>query len=149
MIKNKIILDDVPFKSAVEKGTISHSPNDYSDSGITSISQPTELGESLKELNLDRIDTDIRMSSIDMRARLYPIEISYILAMDSLISLRVLPVGCGALTRGKKRLSVSLNGLGRKEIVDIVGGKRDLERDTGIGGFGNKVKSFFGGTPKE
>lgn len=112
------------------------------EQGITSVVQPTELGDSLKQLNQDEIELVSRMSGIDMRARLHPFEISSVLALDALVSLGVLPTKCLAFTRQKKRLSVSEGGLGRKEIVEIVAGKQ--ERDKQAGGMMGWGKSFLG-----
>lgn len=105
------------------------------DVGITSFNQSTELGETLRELNDDSI-SDIRMSGIDMRSRLHPMEISSVLAIDTLISMGMLPERVLMLSRQKKRLSVSLNGKGRDDIVSVVSGKRDVdERMTGLSRF--------------
>ena len=114
------------------------------DMGLTNINQSSELGDSLKELNKDSIEGDTRMSGIDMRARLHPLEISSILALDALVSLRIMPTSCLAFTRQKKRLSVSLEGKGREEIVNIVAGKRELDAKAGMGGFMDKAKGFLG-----
>lgn len=114
------------------------------DTGIQPVVQPTELGETLKELNLDNLDPTIRMSGIDMRARLHHSEVTSILALDALVSLGVLPTKCLVFTRQKKRLSVSLEGKGREEIVNIVAGKRELEAKAGFSGFGDRVKNFMG-----
>ena len=113
------------------------------DTGKTDIIQPTELGETLGQLNKDTLEEN-RMSGIDMRSRLHYIEISYVLALDALVGMGVIPTRCLALARQKKRLSVSLNGRGREEIVRLVVGKReqDVQR---MGGFGDRVKNFFGG----
>lgn len=110
--------------------------------GIIPINNPTELGETLKELNKDEIDYESRMSGIDMRARLYPSEISSILALDALVAFGICPTRSLAFTRQKKRLSVSQMGLGRKEIVDIVGGKRELETRSSTG-FWDTIKGKF------
>lgn len=113
--------------------------------GIQPVVQPTELGESLKELNSDSIESLSRMSGIDMRARLQYIEIASILALDSLVSLGCLPIKCLSFTRQKKRLSVSLNGKGREEIVSVVSGKREMDAKLGgMSGFGERIKGFMG-----
>ncbi len=118
------------------------------DQGITTIQQPTELGDTLKELNKDELEPTSRMSGIDMRARLAPFEVQSVLALDALVSLGILPTKCLAFTRQKKRLSVSLQGLGRKEIVDIVGGKREQDAKMGgMGGMGDRFKNFMGVKP--
>lgn len=119
------------------------------DSAITNVIQPSELGDSLKELNKDEIDvSNSRMSGIDLRARLHHMEVASVLALDSLVSLGVLPTKCLAFTRQKKRLSVSLDGKGRTEIVDVVAGKR--AQDIQMGGLGmmDRAKNFFGGGQK-
>jgi len=117
--------------------------NSY-DEQITDISQPTELGESLRELNLDSLEADTRMSGIDMRSRLHFVEIPSILAVDTLVGFKFLPTSCLAFTRQKKRLSVSLDGKGRGEIVDIVGRKR--EDDVRKGGIMSNINNkLFGG----
>ncbi len=113
--------------------------------GITSINQPTELGETLKELNKDVLETS-RMTAIDLRARLHYVEIANVLALDSLVALGVCPTECLAFTRQKKRLSVSLDGKGRDDIVQIVAGKREL--DAKAGGFMNGMKGMMGMQPK-
>ena len=116
----------------------------------TRIVEPTELGEALKNLNQDVIETHTGMSSIDTKARLHPIECASVLALDALVQLRVCPTSCLGFTRQKKRLSVSVNGEGRKEIVQIVAGKRDLEERTGImGRIGNGIKNVFSGGKME
>lgn len=89
-------------------------------SGIVTPRESTEMGDVLENLNLDKIEDNTRMSGIDLRARLHPIEISSVLAVDSLVALRILPIECLSFSRQKKRLSVSTDGKGRQEIVDIV-----------------------------
>jgi len=115
------------------------------DNQIQDIIQPTELGESLKELNDDNLDPKSRMSGIDLRSRLHYLEISSILAVDSLVGFKFLPTSCLSFTRQKKRLAVSQDGKGRQDIVTIVGGKQDRDVQTGTGGLGAGIKSFFGG----
>ena len=114
------------------------------DRGITPINTSSELGDSLKELNNDSIEPNTRMSGIDMRARLHPLEISSVLALDALVSLGILPTSCLAFTRQKKRLSVSLDGRGRDDIVNIVAGKREMDGKSGMGGMMDRAKSFIG-----
>jgi hypothetical protein len=106
--------------------------------------ESTELGESLQHLNDDTTDPLSRMSGIDMRSNLHPIEISGILAWDFLTQVRVLPITALSLTRGKKRISVSKLGQGRKDIVDIVGGKREQDAKTSGGlSMGERIRGIF------
>jgi len=90
--------------------------------------EQTDLSETLKELNQDSLDTETGMSGIDMRTRLSHIEIPAILGIDSLVSMNVLPQELLQLTRQKKRLAVSLGGLGRREIVKIATGRQDEDK---------------------
>jgi hypothetical protein len=109
------------------------------------IVQPTELGETLKELNKDVVEEDSRMSSIDLKARLSSAEVGAILAYDTLVAMKFLPRDALFLTRQRKRLSVSEGGQGRKETVDIVRGVKDEKSSSG---FGDKIAGMFGGKPK-
>lgn len=111
---------------------------------IQPIVQPTELGDSLKELNLDKLDINTRMSDIDLRAHLHRFEQPSVLALDSLVSLGFLQTKTLGFTRQKKRLSVSLEGRGRDDIVKIVGGKREHDEKAQASGFGDKIRSFVG-----
>lgn len=113
--------------------------------GVTPIIQPTELGDTLKELNQDTLEPNTRMSGIDLRTRLHYAEIGSVLALDALVSLGILPTKCLAFTRQKKRLAVSIDGKGREDIVNIVAGKREQDARTGfMGGMGDKFKNFMG-----
>lgn len=115
------------------------------DEGIQPVIQPTELGDTLKELNQDHLEPNTRMSGIDLRTRLHHAEISSILALDALVSLGILPTKCLAFTRQKKRLAVSIEGKGRDDIVNIVAGKRDQDARMGMmGGIKEGFKSFMG-----
>lgn len=142
-----INIDGVKVEVDSQEDTDKNNPNFIPNSaGITPINQPTELGDTLKELNKDTIETETnnRMSGIDMRARLHPLEISSVLALDALVALGILPTSCLAFSRQKKRLSVSLDGKGRDDIVNIVSGKRELDAKMGMGGMMDKAKSFMG-----
>lgn len=96
--------------------------------GQTDIIQPSELGEVVKEFNSDVIEPHTRMSTIDMKSRLHWSEINSVLAMDTLVALGMCTKKCLSFTRQKKRLNVSLDGLGRKENVELVVGKREQDR---------------------
>jgi hypothetical protein len=109
------------------------------------VDEPTELGQALKELNYDKIQHGTRMSGIDMRAVLHYSEISGILGVDTLVNMKFLPVEVTMFTRQKKRLSVSLQGKGRNDIVAVVAGKRDQEARAGGGSFFDRVKNVFTG----
>ncbi len=117
------------------------------DKGITPVQQPTELGETLKELNKDHIDPNTRMSAIDMRSRLHYAEIGALLALDSLVSLGILPTKCLAFSRQKKRLSVSEGGRGREDFINVVAGKRESDKammGNMMGGMKDRTMNFMG-----
>jgi hypothetical protein len=114
---------------------------------VTTINSPSELGETLRELNKDEIESNTGMTGIDMKSRLHYIEVSSILAMDALVALKVLPRRCLAFTRQKKRLAVSLDGKGRQEMVEVVGRKREQDKavaNAGGGGIGQGIRNFVG-----
>jgi hypothetical protein len=115
------------------------------NTGVVTPREISELQGSLIELNNDDFNPTERTSKIDMRSRLYNIEISSILVIDMLIKMKFLPSSTTGLTSQKKRLAVSLMGKGREEIVQIVGGKREHEQMVGGMGFGSKLKGLFGG----
>jgi hypothetical protein len=100
----------------------------YSDSpqGVINTIEPSEIGEALKSLNDDTMN-DEQFSSIDMKTRLHPLEISGIIVIDTLVSMNFLPPSVAKLTRSKKRLAVSINGQGRQEMVELVKGVRDQQ----------------------
>ena len=114
--------------------------NPIGDNALQGIVQPTELGESLKELNEDNYDVTTRLSGIDMRSRLHYLQIPAMATFDSLIAMKFLPMSCSPITRQLKRLAVSLKGEGRREIVGIVGGNREHEEKKGAGGLWGNLK---------
>ena len=119
--------------------------------GETNVQESTELGDSLKELNNDAIEPGTRMSGIDLRSRLHYMEVGSLLAVDSLVYFKVLPIECLGFTRQKKRISVSLAGAGRDDIVKITSGQREHNENVAGGGRSmfDKIKGVFGGGKKE
>ena len=104
------------------------------------INQDTELKGVMKEMNEDILEKSTQLPSIDMKTRLHPIELSSMVIHDAVVSLGCLPKECLITTRTKKRLAVSLNGLGREEMVKIVQGERESKQG---GGFMDRVKGLF------
>ncbi len=117
----------------------------YNPSEGTPIVQATELGEAIRELNDDTINPESRMSNVDFKARLHYAELPSVLAMDALVAFKALPPLCLAFTRQKKRLSVSLGGKGREEMVSMVHGKKEQDIKIGGGGFMDKIRNFGSG----
>lgn len=94
--------------------------------------------------NLDNDSTDSTgMSKVDFNARLNDSEIDASIIMDELIRMGILPKTL-TLTRTKKRLSISKNGLGREEKVRLVAGDRENKAGST---FGNRLKNLF--TPQQ
>lgn len=120
----------------------------YNNQNTTSIIQPTEVGEAMQQLNSDEINPITRMTDMDMRSRLTGYEIPYIMRLDSLVAMGFLPHNCLSITRQKKRLSVSLMGLGRTELVEMMAGKKQHEVETSGGSFVDKIKNFITRKPQ-
>lgn len=110
--------------------------------GMADIVSKSELKETLEELNDDTIEPDTRMTRLDMRTRLAWPELNSLVAFDTLVALRFLPVNCLAFTRQKKRLNISLDGLGRTEMVQSITGRMEQQA-------GRDVRKFFGGGNKQ
>lgn len=131
-------------KTLIQSKFISEEGYDIENS-IVNAKEPSELGEVITELNSDDVTSDLKMSKIDMKSRLHPIEISAILCVDTLVSMEFLPESCLPFTRQKKRLAVSSHGAGRDDIVKIVAGKRELDKDTTGQNVFQKMGGFFTG----
>jgi hypothetical protein len=96
--------------------------------GVTHIEEPSDMAESLKHMNSDDVNPETKMSDIDMKTRLNDIEHEGLVTVDTLIALQFLPQSLIALTRQSKRLKVSKDGLGRREMIELVGGVRSQEQ---------------------
>jgi hypothetical protein len=94
--------------------------------GITNIQEMSDIAQTIKELNDDKVSETF--TAIDMKSNLSSIEISSIIAVDSLVALRFLPREVSFITRAKKRLSISQNAGGRKDIVAIAQGMRQQQQ---------------------
>lgn len=113
------------------------------DEGIHQVTETTETGDAMRELNKDEFDKKTRMSGIDLRSRLHHTEISGIVAVDSMVALKTLPQSTSVITLSKKRNAVSDGGEGRKEIVAISQGLAQRETDKGGGSFFSKLGGLF------
>lgn len=116
--------------------------------GTQDIVENTEMKDALEELNKDDIDPRTGKSAIDMRSRLHIIEEAAIIGLDSLAEYHYLPLKSKSISEKKKRLAVSRNGEGRKEIVGVTtGGNMEANKQQGaVKGFFNRL---FGGGQKE
>jgi len=111
------------------------------DKGQVPIKESTELGDALTEFNKDDVTSE-RLSSIDFKSRINQYELPPMIVLDVLIAMGILTTKCGMLNRVKMRKSVSLEGLGRKEFVDVVTGKK--EQDIRAANLGQMGKNFVG-----
>lgn len=115
----------------------------YSE-GTQPILEGSELGEVFKSMDTDAVEADTRLSTIDFNARIHHVELPYMVAFDSLIGAKIIPVHWGILTRSKMRKSVSLEGKGRQEKAQIAIGKREHDSEM-QGGFMKKMgNQLFG-----
>lgn len=102
--------------------------NELQDSGIAQFEEESDLRQSLKELNADIVDSD-GFTSIDTRTRLTSAQVPSLVALDLMTQCGVLPKKYNRIGRGVKRLSVSIAGGGRKDMVSVVQGVRDHARE--------------------
>ena len=110
------------------------------DAGITTISQPTEIGEVMKTMFPQE-----NLSNTKMLGNISPNEEQYVLAFLILRTLGVTPFKSRDIVMEKLLLSVSRNARGRDDGRDIMIGKR--EQDAKMGGMnrmGEGIKGFFG-----
>lgn len=106
---------------------------------LVPIKEGSELGDAIKEQNKDIVAD--RLSSMDFASRIDKLEMSPMIALDTLIGMGVIPIECGKLNRVKMRKSVSIGGEGRREFVDLVVGKKEQDMKAG---FGSKLGNFIG-----
>lgn len=104
---------------------------------------PSELGESLKELHKDVLETDSGMSGIDMRANISLGSLPALTGIDTLVRLGAYSKGALGFTQQWKRNTKSIDGLGSHQIVEMTAGKKALEnKELSIL---EKVKSMWSG----
>ena len=107
--------------------------------GTQNITEPTEIGEFMRELNDDTINPETGMSSIDMKSDLDPFQVSGATAIETLIILEMIPRDFIGYTRQIKRNSCSKLGRGRDDMVKAMVGEKEHQENSG--GIGNKVGS--------
>jgi hypothetical protein len=131
----------VIHKPVVKEIVKTKEQNKFIDAGIVGSNEIGDLQGSLQELNKDEINRD-KTSGIDLRSRLHPIEISSIVILDNLVTLKFLPSSVIPVTLQKKRLNVSEGGKGREEIVNIVRGNNETQIQKG-GGMTRGIMNMF------
>ena len=131
----KIILD----QNIEEK----QQPENKQNNPVENIQQKNEITEIVQILNNDSLEIDdTNMTSLDTKTNLNPKLIRNIAAFDTLTSMGVYSTKSLMLTRQLKRLLVSLNAMGRNNIVDIVNGRQEHIENSAVGG--SKIKNLFG-----
>jgi hypothetical protein len=135
-MKNKTITINKKILSQNNAPVINSIEPDFvnDDVDFTPVDENTEKAAVIKELNRDVNEGD-GFSSIDTKTKLSPLQISGIMAVDVLTASNFLPFICTIFTRSAKRLNVSANGGGRKDIVEIMRGAAEDEQ--------NRGKTFF------
>lgn len=117
------------------------------DDDVHYMKQSSELGDSLDIAFSDKFNPQELVSDVDLKANLHPVQIPYLAIFDSLCRMSFLNSKGLGLSRQIKRLSVSEKsksmGVGRKNIVDMVTGKREFDRDTG-----DKTRTIMAGEMK-
>lgn len=100
--------------------------------------ETTELAEAMQNLDNDEVDPQTKMSKVDFNSRLTDTEIPCLMVIDELKQLGIFPANALISTQ-KKRLSVSLSGLGRSEKVDMaIGHKEQVQKKGILAGFFNR-----------
>lgn len=111
------------------------------ENDISAITEKSEMGETLEIAFDDSINTDFKMSSIDLKSNINYIQFSGCTQLDVLTAIGFLPKKADLLSRQAKRNSVGVSARGRNDIVDISVGQR--QQKTGMGMI-DKMKGFFG-----
>lgn len=106
-------------------------------------SQPTELGEITREMNLSTVDKETGFNNIDLRSNLHPAQISAISRWETLKFFKAIPSGSDNLTIVLKRNAVSENALGRKQTVQLT------QQSNATASEGGPVRKFFGMARRE
>jgi hypothetical protein len=111
------------------------------------VKEQTELGQVMENLDSDTVDQKTGLSTVDFNTRIKGYERGAILINDELQRLGIFtflnttPVNnTSSLTRPFKRLSISLEGQGRNEKVQLTQNQR--EHVSG-GSFGERLKGLF------
>lgn len=128
-------------------GGIENIGSHFSQDTATLDNSKIEGQELIKELNKDINDTDIGLntSTVDFLSRLHFTQVPATITWDFLTNVGFLPKSAIYLTRLTKRTYVSLEGKGRQEAIEMIGGRNKIE---GIkkGGF---MQNLLGGKSGE
>lgn len=101
------------------------------DKQMMQLNEESELFQVMRSMDADDLDPRTGMTTMDMNARLSSHEEAAVLTFDELQQLGLVPSNA-RLSAQKKRLSVSRDGQGRKEKVQMVVGERANRTDGGV-----------------
>jgi len=104
----------------------------HKEQGVIDIRERSELGEALEYQNKDITDSS-KLSSVDFVSRISPFQLSALVAVDTIASMGVISKDAKTVVRNLMRKSVSIDGKGRQEFVDVVVGKKEFEIRKGMG----------------
>lgn len=128
----------------VTGGVEALTPNVYHDTQM--IEGKVEGAELIKELNKDDFE-NVGFSSIEKLTRLHIIQVPAFTTWD--VSLgNCIPLKWQVLTRKMSRYSVSLDGLGRQESVNLIGRKTEAERSN-TSKIGDYLKKLTGANKED
>lgn len=136
---NKVNKNDVDLNIANN-----NSPYLHNAQNVETLEEVNNVKEVLINLDKDVVQED-NLTTIDFNTRLGQTEISSIVALQLLHTLKVGGRPCSLITRSIKRHKVSLGGLGRKEKVQIIQGEREHDEQGSNNNLFGKIKGFMGG----
>lgn len=93
-------------------------------SNVHYMKDTTELGEALEHQNKDTAD-ERGFNSVDFSARINNFQYAPLVAVDMVATMKVISSKSRDVVRHIMRKSVSLEGKGREEFVNVVTGKHD------------------------
>lgn len=135
----KVNKNDVDFN--ISK---SNKPFLHNYQNVETLEEVNNIKEVLINLDKDVVQED-NLTTIDFNTRLSHSEISSIVALQLLHTLKVGGKPCSLITRSIKRHKVSLGGMGRTEKVQIIQGERNHEESGSTNNLFGKIKGFMGG----
>ncbi len=117
------------------------------NSNMTTSTNPTELGDTMREIDRDVLDPITKMTSIDSKSFITEDDRDNITAFNSLVTMRMITPKCLAITRQFLRVSKSIEGKNLQISRDIAIGQHTREAEKQ--GFMAKIKNNFMGKNKD
>lgn len=111
----------------------------HRDMGVVNFQDKSELGEALEHQNKDT-ENERGMSSVDFISRINEIQHGSMSAVTYLARAHVISQTARDLVTDLMRKSVSLQGKGREEFVQVVVGNTVKKQQQGMQNLGGQVK---------